>query len=215
MSYRLVVFDWDGTIIDSQATIVECMQEASRAMDLPIPERERASHVIGLGLHEAMRIVAPDLAAHRYPQFIEHYRRHFLAREDAMQLFPGMRQLVELLAKDKILAIATGKSRRGLDRALEASGMQAYFRASRCADETNPKPHPAMLLELMQELDVAPDAALMIGDTSHDLEMARAAGVDALAVTYGAHAEAGLRACGPRGCVSSVHELRQWLTQNC
>ena len=131
-----------------------------------------------------------------------------------MQLFPGMRELVALLAKDKILAIATGKSRRGLDRALEASGMQAYFRASRCADETNPKPHPAMLLELMHELDVAADATLMIGDTSHDLEMARAAGVDAIAVTYGAHPESGLRACEPRACVSSVLELREWLTLN-
>jgi phosphoglycolate phosphatase len=214
VSYRLVVFDWDGTIIDSHASIVECMQEASREMDLPVPERDRASHVIGLGLHDAMRIVAPDLAQYRYPEFIERYRRHFLAREDSMELFPGMRSLLEELRKSRLLAIATGKSRRGLDRALEASGMQAYFSASRCADETHPKPHPAMLLEVMAELEVAPDAALMIGDTSHDLEMARAAGVDAIAVTYGAHPESGLRACEPRACVSSVLELREWLTLN-
>src|SRR5437762_10760111 len=124
-----------------------------------------------------------------------------------MGLFSGMRDLLESLHAKKVLGIATGKSRRGLDRSLEATGLKAYFRASRCADETHPKPHPAMLLELMDELDVAVGGALMIGDTSHDLEMARAAGVDALAVTYGAHAEDSLRSCQPRACVASVAEL--------
>ena len=128
-----------------------------------------------------------------------------------MQLFDGMRELLSELRKTHVLAIATGKSRRGLDRALEAGDLKAYFTASRCADETNPKPHPAMLLELMDELNVSKDRTLMIGDTSHDLEMARAAGVDALAVTYGAHPEAGLRACAPLGCFSSVKELNEWL----
>jgi len=115
------------------------------------------------------------------------------------------------LSKDKTLGIATGKSRRGLDRQLATTGLAPFFRASRCADETHPKPDPAMLHELMAELDVAADNALMIGDTSHDLQMARAAGVDALAVTYGAHSAAGLIDCGPRGCVASVSELEQWL----
>ena len=101
MSYRLLVFDWDGTIIDSQATIVECLREASRELGLPMPERSTASHVIGLGLHDALRIVAPELAPHRYPEFVEHYRRHFLEREASMQLFPGMRALIELLAREK------------------------------------------------------------------------------------------------------------------
>ena len=131
-----------------------------------------------------------------------------------MDLFAGMRELIESLHAERILGIATGKSRRGLERSLEASGLKPFFRASRCADETQPKPHPAMLLELMDELEVQAQGALMIGDTSHDLDMARAAGVDALAVTYGAHAEEGLRSCQPRACVASVPELRQWLSSH-
>ena len=214
MKYRLIVFDWDGTLIDSHSAIVECMQEASRELGLPIPERERASHVIGLGLHDAMRIVAPELPAHRYPEFIDSYRRSFLAREDTMRPFPGMRELVASLQADRALAIATGKSRRGLDRALKATGLEGHFRASRCADETHPKPHPAMLIELMSELSFSREQVLMVGDTSHDLQMAAAAGVDAVAVSYGAHARENLLACGPLGCVSSVEELRQWLTRN-
>jgi phosphoglycolate phosphatase len=214
VKYRLIVFDWDGTLIDSQSAIVECMQEASRELDLPIPERDRASHVIGLGLHDAMRIVAPELPAHRYPEFIDAYRRHFLAREDTMRPFAGMPELLQTLGGERTLAVATGKSRRGLERALKATGLEGHFRASRCADETRPKPHPAMLLELLEELSVERQAALMIGDTSHDLQMAFAAGVDAVAVTYGAHPREGLLACGPLGCVSSVKELREWLTRN-
>ena len=214
MKYRLIVFDWDGTVIDSHSAIAECMQEASRELGLPVPARERATHVIGLGLHDAMRIVAPDLPAHRYPEYIEAYRRNFLAREDTMQPFPGMRPLLERLREERSLAIATGKSRRGLERALEATGLAHHFRASRCADETRPKPHPAMLLELMAELGFPAAEVLMIGDTSHDLQMAAAAGVDAVAVSYGAHAREGLLACGPRGCVASVEELRQWLKQS-
>jgi phosphoglycolate phosphatase len=214
LKYGLIVFDWDGTLIDSHSAIAQCMQEASRELGLPVPEPERASHVIGLGLHDAMRIVAPDLPLARYPEFIEAYRRQFRAREDTMQPFPGMRQLLDLLSESSILAIATGKSRRGLDRALKATGLEPHFRASRCADETDPKPHPAMLLELMAELQFRPQQVLMIGDTSHDLQMAAAAGVDAVAVSYGAHPREGLLACGPLGCVASVEELRQWLTRN-
>jgi phosphoglycolate phosphatase len=214
MRYRLIVFDWDGTVIDSPATIVECMQAASRELGLPVPEPERASHVIGLGLHDAMRIVAPELPGERYPEYVASYRRHFLAREDTMRLFAGMAELLELLSRSRTLAIATGKSRRGLERSLDATGVRKLFAASRCADETTPKPHPAMLLELMQELDAEAQGVLMIGDTSHDMEMARAAGVDAVAVTYGAHSEESLRTCGPRGCVRSVEALARWLSEN-
>ena len=131
-----------------------------------------------------------------------------------MRPFPGMLELLEGLSRERPLAIATGKSRRGLERSLDATGVRRLFVASRCADETTPKPHPAMLLELMQELAVAAEGVLMIGDTSHDLEMARAAGVDGLAVTYGAHEERHLRACGPSGCVESVEALRRWLSEN-
>jgi phosphoglycolate phosphatase len=131
-----------------------------------------------------------------------------------MLLFPGILDLLEQLSRERLLAIATGKSRKGLDRALEFGNLKRFFSASRCADETHPKPHPAMLLELMEELGVEAAKALMIGDTSHDLEMAQAAGVDAIAVTYGAHPEQGLKACGPLGCFPDVGALREWLKSN-
>jgi len=212
--YSLIVFDWDGTIINSPGAIVECIREASREMGLNIPEPERASHVIGLGLHESLQFAVPDLPAQRYPEFVALYRRHFLAREDSMALFPGIDDLLTNLKDRHTLAIATGKSRRGLDRALEASGLKRLFSASRCADETHPKPHPAMLLELMQELEATAEQTLMIGDTSHDMEMARGAGVDALAVTYGAHPEPALRACRPLACFPDVTSLHEWLRAN-
>jgi phosphoglycolate phosphatase len=214
MPYKLLVFDWDGTIIDSASTIAECIRDASRDLGLEVPDRERASHVIGLGLHDAMRIAVPDLPANRYPEFVERYRRHFLERKDHMQLFGGMRELLTQFSTTHLLAIATGKSRRGLDRDLDYHGLKPLFAASRCADETNPKPDPAMLVELMSELAVTARQTLMIGDTSHDLDMARAAEVDALAVTYGAHPEAGLRACLPLHCVADVRSLSLWLKQN-
>lgn len=213
MRYPLIVFDWDGTIIDSASTIAECIRLAAADVGLPVPSREQASHVIGLGLQDALRHAVPSLPPERIPQFVERYREHFRASEHTMGLFGGMRELLVSLHGTRTLGIATGKSRRGLDRALDATGLRPYFRASRCADETHPKPHPAMLLELMDELGVAPEDALMIGDTTHDLEMARAAGVDALAVTYGAHAEEGLRSCQPRACVASVVELERWLIE--
>lgn len=214
MNYRLIVFDWDGTILDSPAGIAESIRASCGDLGLAIPDLELASHVIGLGLPELMRTVAPALPRERYPEFVEAYRRHFRAREPAMQLFPGMRELLEDLSSRFILGVATAKSRRGLERALDATGLRPHFRASRCADECRPKPDPAMLVEILKELSLSPDQALMIGDTSHDLQMARAAGVDALAVSYGAHREEGLRACGPLACFSSVEDLRGWLTTN-
>jgi phosphoglycolate phosphatase len=214
MRYPLIVFDWDGTILDSPGAIAECIRSAAAELGLAVPDFERASHVIGLGLEEALRTAVPELPAARYPEFVEAYRRHFRASEVSMPLFPGMRELIAELAGRHTLAIATGKSRRGLERALEASALRPHFRASRCADETTPKPHPAMLLELMSELGMPPQSTLMIGDTSHDMEMARAAGVDAIAVTYGAHPEVGLRACGPLDCCADVARLRAWLTAN-
>ena len=213
--YTLIVFDWDGTLMDSASGIVACIQEASREMGLEVPTREKASHVIGLGLRDSLRIAVPDLPDSGYAQFAEHYRKHFLAREEGMNLFPGVKELLaHMHGAGYSLAVATGKSRRGLDRALAASGLGAYFCASRCADETNPKPHPAMLHELMDELSRVPPELLMIGDTSHDLDMAASASVDAVAVTYGAHPEDMLRARGPKGVVASVPELREWLTAN-
>ena len=210
--YTVVVFDWDGTLIHSALVIVDCIQQAARDMGLPVPTRERAGHVIGLGLQDSLRHAVPELPSAGYNAFAALYRRNFLAREESMSLFPGVRELLaELAAQGRSLAIATGKSRRGLDRALDASGLRAHFAATRCADETRPKPHPAMLDELCAELGAARGATLMIGDTSHDLEMAANAGVDAVGVTYGAHPAESLRALAPRGLVSSVAELRAWL----
>jgi phosphoglycolate phosphatase len=213
--YSLIVFDWDGTLIDSASAIVECIQLAARDMALPVPDRDTASHVIGLGLHDSLRHAVPALPREHYTQFVGRYREHFLAREESMGLFPGVHELlVELRARGHWLAVATGKSRQGLDRALEASGLAGLFSATRCGDETRPKPHPAMLLELLAELATEPERALMIGDTSHDLAMAAAAGVDALAVAYGAHSGEQLLALAPRACVASVAELKAWLASN-
>jgi phosphoglycolate phosphatase len=214
MKYRLLVFDWDGTIIDSASTIAACIQDAARELGLPVPGHERATHVIGLGLHDALRVAVPGLPAERYPEFVASYRKHFLERKERMQLFEGIRPLLDALSRTHTLAIATGKSRRGLDNDLGFHRLQPLFAASRCADETHPKPHPAMLLELMDELDAARGETLMIGDTSHDLEMARAAGVGALAVTYGAHPEGSLRACDPLECFQTVEGLKAWLSAN-
>jgi len=214
MKYPLIVFDWDGTVIDSPGAIVECIREASRDMGLRVPEPGQASHVIGLGLRDSLQLAVPDLPAERYQEFVALYRKHFLQREDSMPLFDGIHELLNELSTTHTLAIATGKSRRGLDRALETTGIGGFFTASRCADETQPKPHPAMLLELMQEFSMASTQVLMIGDTTHDLEMARAAGVDAVAVSYGAHPEQALREAAPLNCFSSVNSLFQWLRAN-
>ena len=215
MKYPLIVFDWDGTLIDSAAAIAVCIQEAARELGLPEPTREAASHVIGLGLADSLRHAVPTLAPDGYQQFVECYRKHFLGCEESMLLFTGVPELlVELKQRGHQLAIATGKSRRGLDRALEACGMARHFHATRCGDETHPKPHPAMLLELLDELAIEPQRALMIGDTSHDLEMARNAGVAAIGVCSGAHPIHALQAAAPLACLPNVCELRQWLKTN-
>jgi phosphoglycolate phosphatase len=213
--YPLIVFDWDGTLMDSTAGIALSIQEAAREMGLPVPAREAASHVIGLGLQDSLRGAVPSLPVERYMDFVALYRKHFNAQQEAMDLFPGVREMLEdLCSREFKLALATGKSRRGLDLALQATGIGGHFVASRCADETQPKPHPAMLLELMDELALSAGELLMIGDTSHDLGMANSAGVDAVAVSYGAHPGDALRALAPLACVSSVLELRRWLAEN-
>ena len=215
LRYPLIVFDWDGTLFDSAAVIAECIQQAARDMALPVPDRRTARHVIGLGLNDSLRHAMPSLAADRYPEFLALYRGYFLEREDSLSLFPGVTELLaDLKERGHRLAVATGKPRRGLERALAASGIGPLFTASRCGDETQSKPDPAMLLELMSELRLEASDLLMIGDTSHDLRMAKNAGVDAVAVSYGAHPEDALRALEPRACVASVVELRQWLTAN-
>jgi phosphoglycolate phosphatase len=213
--FDLVVFDWDGTLIDSAGVIVTCIQAACRDLGLPVPEDERASHVIGLGLGDALAHAVPGLPAYEYPRVAERYRHHFLLRGASLPLFAGtVEMLAALRANGHALAIATGKSRAGLVRALQQAGLQDLFEATRCADQCAPKPAPDMLLELMDEVGVAPARALMVGDTSHDVQMAANAGVAAVAVSYGAHAEAHLAALSPLALVHSTPELARWLAAN-
>lgn len=213
--FGLIVFDWDGTLADSTTPIAEALQHACRDLGLPVPDDVAARHVIGLGLSDAMKHVAPALSPERYPEMGAHYRRHYLEREAAIPLFAGVRELLdELDAAGYLLGVATGKTRAGLARVLEKNGLRGLFHATRCADEGLPKPHPDMLLHLMERLEVEPWQTLMIGDTTHDLELAQGAGASALAVAYGAHPVTELARLEPVATVHSVTELRAWLAGN-
>ena len=211
--YRLIVFDWDGTLMDSQRRIVEAMQRAASAVKLDPPGTEQVREIIGLGLPQAIQTLYPRLATSFRERMIEHYRLAFVDPSAAPQrLFPGVRDgLVRLHAAGYRLAVATGKSRRGLDRALRETGTEALFAASRCADETLSKPHPQMLVELMEELAHAPEDTIMVGDTEYDLAMAQRAGTDSLGVTYGAHDRGRLKRYRPERLSDSFSEVVEWL----
>lgn len=213
--FELVVFDWDRTLIDSAGAIAACIQAACRDLGLPVPDDERASHVIGLGLGDALAYAVPSLPVSEYGRLAERYRVHFLARDPELPLSPGTRPMLQALRdRGHALAIATGKSRAGLARALAQTGLAGLFDATRCADQCASKPAPQMLLELMAELAADPARTLMIGDTSHDLQMAAAAGVAAVAVSYGAHRGDALRTLDPLAVLPSTAELAAWLAAN-
>lgn len=213
--YDLIVFDWDGTLFDSTALIVSCIQAAVRDVGGQEPPRERVAWVIGMGLAQAMAHAAPDVPPHRQPLLVERYRHHWFARQHEVTLFDGVLPLLkDLRSRRHWLAIATGKSRRGLDAALQTAALQGVFDSSRTADETAGKPHPQMLSELMEEFGVSPQRTLMIGDTTHDVLMARNAGCAAVAVTYGAHGHEDLRALEPVYLADTVTDLHQWLRAN-
>ena len=215
MRYPLLVFDWDGTLIDSAPAIVACIQAACRDLGLPVPEDARASHVIGLGLKDALSYAIPGLPADDYGRMVDSYRRHFRARDPEIPLFPGAQaMLAGLKARGHTLAIATGKSRAGLTRALDNTALRPLFAASRCADQCASKPAPDMLFELMEELGTDAVNTLMIGDTVHDLQMAAHAGVQAVAVSHGAHPRGELVALAPLACLENIEELTRWLAQN-
>jgi len=215
MRYPLLVFDWDGTLIDSAPAIVACIQAACRDLGLTVPDEARASHVIGLGLKDALSYAIPGLPADDYGRVVEAYRRHFLVRDPGIPLFPGAQaMLAGLKARGHILAIATGKSRAGLERALDNTGLRPLFAASRCADECASKPAPDMLSELMEELGANAVDTLVIGDTVHDLQMAAHAGVQAVAVSHGAHPRGDLVALAPLACLANIDELTLWLARN-
>lgn len=211
--YNLVVFDWDGTLMDSEARIVSCLQAAASDLDVAVPSEGASREVIGLGLSEAMAQLFPAEASLTHERLALRYREHFLVlNQSRSQLFPGVREtLAALRAADYFLAVATGKSRRGLDRELEETALGSLFHATRCADETFSKPHPQMLLEVIDELGAAPAATLMVGDTEYDMQMAANAGTAALGVTYGVHAPDRLLAMGALHTLDRIDELAGWL----
>lgn len=210
--YDLIVFDWDGTLSDSTALIVNSIQAACRDMGIEVPDRKRAAHVIGLSLIKAVAEIAPDLEEEALMRMAERYRYHFLAGDHELELFEGARELLdELKGQGYLLAVATGKARRGLDRAMASMGLNEVFHATRCADESFSKPHPGMLLELMDEFVTEPSRTLMVGDTTHDLLMAQNAGVASLAMSYGAHPVELLESASPEAVLHSISDLRNWL----
>lgn len=213
--YDLIAFDWDGTLFDSTRIIVRCIQKAVAEVGGATPSDEAAAYVIGMGLMEALAHAAPDVPRERYADLGASYRRHYLTHQDDLSLFEGvLPMLADLRSRHHWLAVATGKSRRGLDDALRAVELAGVFDGSRTADETAGKPDPRMLHELMREFGTEPERTLMIGDTTHDLQMALNAGCPSVAVSYGAHATDGFEALRPVAIVHSVSELHAWLLEH-
>ena len=217
MSYQLVIFDWDGTVMDSTGRIIACMHKAGADLCLPVLEDDAVREIIGLGLPEALRTLYPGIDDGALERMRERYAVHFVAAEASpSRLYPGAREtLAALRAAGLRLAVATGKSRKGLDRVWASSGLGDSFDASRCADETHSKPHPAMVTELLTELRVAPERALVVGDTSFDLQMARDAGVDRVAVSYGAHPVDRLMNFHPLAVIDALPQLLPLLGVDC
>jgi len=210
--FDLIVFDWDGTLFDSTALIARCIQAACADLGVAVPSDEAASYVIGMGLTEALQHAVPGLPVSRYPELGQRYRHHYLDSQHALVLFPGTLEMLHALkVRNHWLAVATGKSRRGLDDALQTVQLHGLFDATRTADETAGKPHPRMLLELMAEIGASPQRTLMIGDTTHDLQLARNAGTASVAVGFGAHPPEAFADLGPLHVAHSTAELADWL----
>jgi phosphoglycolate phosphatase len=213
--FDLIVFDWDGTLVDSTHAIVESIQGAAEDAGLPVPSAVAARGIIGLELHRAIATLFPDASEAQILSLAERYRYHFLVRDHAIPMFEGVAEAIAQLADEGfMLSVATGKTRRGLNRAMTATELHAHFLASRCADECFSKPHPQMLHEIMDELGAIPERTLMIGDTSYDLQMARNAGVSSLAVSYGAQPLESLLEHEPLAHFDRFTQLHQWLIIN-
>ena len=210
---RFIVFDWDGTLMDSEAQIVSCLHASIADLSLEPLSDDTVRNVIGLGLREAIDMLVPGRDEDFHRAFVEAYREHWFAHEGS-SLFAGVRDVLEITRENGLkLGIATGKARRGLLRVLEQTGLNGCFDATRCADETRSKPHPQMLLELMDELGVTPDQTLMVGDTEYDMEMATNAGAGKVAVRSGVHTEERLNRHGPLVCLDRITELPAWLAE--
>jgi phosphoglycolate phosphatase len=213
--FDLIAFDWDGTLSDSTALIARCIQQAVADVGGTVPTMQVASHVIGLGLTQALAHAAPDVPAEKHALLADRYREHYFAHQHNLSLFPGVLELLHSLReRGYLLAVATGKSRHGLDEALKNVALQGMFHTTRTADQTRGKPHPQMLHEIFEELAVDPARTLMVGDTTHDLELARNAACASAAVTYGAHPPDAFAALGPLCVVDSVPQLHDWITCN-
>jgi phosphoglycolate phosphatase len=206
-----LVFDWDGTLMDSEAQIVSCLHAAVCDLSLPPMDNETLKNVIGLGLREAIDTLVPGRDTAFHQAFVEHYRRHWFASQES-QLFAGVREVLEVCRQHRLqLGIATGKARRGLDRVLGDTGLGDMFDATRCADEAPSKPHPQMLFDMMQRLDVRPEQTIMVGDTEYDMEMATNAGAGKIAITAGVHSRERLERHSPLASLARISELPAWL----
>ncbi len=214
-NYQLIIFDWDGTLMDSQARIVNCLREGADELKLEQLAETQLKSIIGLGLDEAIATLYPFLTAQQVSLYAERYRYHFITANDTPSgLFPDVQMMLEqLLEQGFMLAVATGKARRGLDHVLQETGMKSYFHGTRCADETRSKPHPQMLEELLDDFALTADDAIMVGDTGYDLLMANTISMDTLAVGYGVNEKQDLLKYNPLECLDSVSELSQYLLQ--
>lgn len=212
--YKLLIFDWDGTLMDSLAKIVTCLRAAVVQAGLPGRTDEQLRHIVGLGIHEAVDHLYPEgLLPEARRVMVETYRHQFIYADNTpAQLFEGVEAMLTTLSnRGYYLAIATGKSRSGLDQLLTALDLHHRFHASRCADETCSKPDPRMLVEILTDLDVEPRQTLMIGDTAFDIQMAKYAGMDAVAVSHGAHTRRQLLAAKPLALLENITNLLSWL----
>jgi phosphoglycolate phosphatase len=213
--FDLIAFDWDGTLFDSTRIITQCIQRAVVDVGGVQPTEKAASYVIGMALMQALAYAAPDVPKEKYPELGARYQHHYRAHRDDLSLFDGVLPMLDdLKGRHHWLAVATGKSRRGLDEILQTVQLRGVFNGSRTADETAGKPHPRMLHELMREFGADPERTLMIGDTTHDLQMAMNAGCASVGVSYGAHEPAEFDSLAPLHVAHSVRGLHDWLQKN-
>ena len=210
--YDLIIFDWDGTLMDSESKIVNCFRKAAEDIEINYPGDKAVRNIIGLGLKEALAVLMPEYSDSMQQQVVDRYREHFLHLDETeMPLFDGVEEGLRQLQRDNYsLAIATGKARLGLDQVLEQTQLGEHFVVSRCADEAKSKPHPRMVLDILSETGVSSDRAIVVGDTTYDIEMAHRANTDALAVCYGVHQREKLTAQKPKDCVENFAAVLQW-----
>jgi len=210
---KFIVFDWDGTLMDSEAQIVSCLHAAIADLGLEPMDDDTVKNVIGLGLREAIDTLVPGRNDQFHQTFVEFYRTHWF-QSGKSALFEGAREVLDIIRQqDMLLGIATGKARRGLKRVLDETGLEPLFHATRCADEAHSKPHPQMLLDMMQELGVGPEETIMVGDTEYDMEMATNAGTGKVAVRSGVHSAERLQQHAPLVCLDRVADMPGWMSE--